>query len=120
MDFVNVGNMFKTLVLSVSQTFYNQLDCVLKIPFNFHFIPPFIMNCLSIIVALSLHFLFAPEAWKESKSTKYWAFSIVGFAALALYVFAGIIVVLYKLYLCPDVLQRKLEWKSNRNVMREV
>ena len=120
MDFVNFGNMLKTVVLSLNQTFFNQLDCFLKIPFNFYFIPPYILNCLSIIMTISLHFLFAPEARKENKSVKFWVFSIMGFSALGLYIFAGIIVVLYKKLWCPDVLKSKCAWKFSQISLNEV
>ena len=120
MNFINAGNMLKTVVLSLNQTFFNQLDCFLQMPFNFYFIPSYIMNCLSIASIIFLHFLFSSEAWVENKSTKFWVFSAMGISALALYIFAGVLAVLYKRFWCPDVLKSKRAWKFNKITLNEV
>lgn len=118
MDFVTFGNLLKTVVLSLNQTFFNQLDCFLKIPFNFHFIPTYIMNCVSIAIITSLHFLFSPEV--DSRTTKFWAFSGMGIAALGLYILAGVLVIFYKKLWCPDLLKLKRPWKFDKISLNDV
>ncbi|KAL5262745.1 hypothetical protein ACHWQZ_G008219 [Mnemiopsis leidyi] len=120
LDFVNFGNMLKTVVLSFNQTFFNQMDCFLKIPFNLYFIPPYVLNCVSIVMTVIFHFLFSSEAFTDNRTIRFWVFTAMGFSSLALYALAGILALLYKLFWCPDVLKVKMSWKFDKIALNEL
>ena len=114
-DTLSLVNFLKTIVLSFNATFFNQLDCFLQIPFKLHFVAPYLINTASVITIVVLHVLFEPNS-QHFHAVE----AMMGYCAIAMYLFAGVFVLLYKKWICPDVLKCQVNWKFDKSTLTEV